>query len=207
MNRLTFTFLISACSLSTANAAVISHDWKIPGDGLLTYDDVNQREWLDLTQTKLAQFPGIDREAKYQYVISQLEPQGMFAGFTVAKGDDVTSMAESAGVDVLSTSYALNEPATSALTDLLGRTTRPTLIYSAGLLDQVNTSVPAIRLGAEIFAFPNSGATGQAGLSVNSFSDGLFNPLPGVMLFRAAIPEPPALLIILGCVVLKGGLR
>ncbi len=27
------------------HAAVIEHDFLTPGDGLLTYDDVNQREW------------------------------------------------------------------------------------------------------------------------------------------------------------------
>jgi hypothetical protein len=38
-------------------AGVFSRDWKTPGDGLLTYDDVNQREWLDLSVSRLDQFP------------------------------------------------------------------------------------------------------------------------------------------------------
>lgn len=39
-------------------AAVIERDWQTPGDGLLTYDNVSQPEWLDLSQTLLSQFPG-----------------------------------------------------------------------------------------------------------------------------------------------------
>ena len=32
-----------------SQAAVFERDWLAPGDGLLTYDDVNKREWLDLS--------------------------------------------------------------------------------------------------------------------------------------------------------------
>ena len=46
MNR----WLSLAASLAflpaAAHGGVISRDWKTPGDGLLTYDDVNKREWL-----------------------------------------------------------------------------------------------------------------------------------------------------------------
>ena len=41
-----------------AQAAAIERDWKTPGDGLLTYDDVSKRGWLDLTETQLFKFPG-----------------------------------------------------------------------------------------------------------------------------------------------------
>jgi hypothetical protein len=41
-----------------ARGAVFERDWQTPGDGLLTYDDVNRREWLDVTQTQLWLFPG-----------------------------------------------------------------------------------------------------------------------------------------------------
>lgn len=51
-----FAFLLvligfSLTSLSPASAAVMEVDWKTPGDGLLTYDTVNKRKWLDLSQT------------------------------------------------------------------------------------------------------------------------------------------------------------
>ncbi|QDU55290.1 hypothetical protein [Aeoliella mucimassa] len=83
----------------TATAAVIQHDWLVPGDGLLTYDDVNQREWLDLTETQLFKFPGGTLEEQYQAVVDHTLPGGMFAGFTVATAEDVRALAESAGID------------------------------------------------------------------------------------------------------------
>jgi hypothetical protein len=87
-------------TLSAGRAAVISRDWKTPGDGLLTYDDVNQREWLDLSQTLLtSQFPGATQEDRYQYVASQTAPGGLFAGFSVAKSVDVIALAQSAGIN------------------------------------------------------------------------------------------------------------
>ena len=40
----------------SARGAVFERDWKTPGDGLLTYDDVNRRVWLDLPFT-IEMFP------------------------------------------------------------------------------------------------------------------------------------------------------
>ena len=40
--------LASLLAANLCSAAVFERDWKTPGDGLLTYDDVNRREWLDL---------------------------------------------------------------------------------------------------------------------------------------------------------------
>jgi hypothetical protein len=56
--KLIFGVLIaSAAALllsQSSTAAVVAHDWKTPGDDLLTYDTVNKREWLDLPVTVLA---------------------------------------------------------------------------------------------------------------------------------------------------------
>lgn len=55
MIRFVLALLAATICLATSiDAAVISRDWKTPGDGLLTYDDVNQRVWLDLTESRLA---------------------------------------------------------------------------------------------------------------------------------------------------------
>jgi hypothetical protein len=106
MIRALLALLITfACVGSQAvPAAVLSRDWKMPGDGLLTYDDVNQREWLDLSETLLTdQFPGSDpspliaREMRYQFVVSQTASGGLFEGFSVAKSTDVIQFAQSAG--------------------------------------------------------------------------------------------------------------
>lgn len=39
------------CSIQSSDATVLERDWKNRGDGLLVFDDVNNREWLDLTVT------------------------------------------------------------------------------------------------------------------------------------------------------------
>ena len=48
MRTLLIAILLSLAPL-TASATISERDLLEPGDGLLTYDDVNQREWLDLT--------------------------------------------------------------------------------------------------------------------------------------------------------------
>jgi len=65
-------------------AGVLERDWQTPGDGLLTFDDVSQREWLDLSQTIMDLFPGSTLEEKFQSVVAETAPGGMFADFTVA---------------------------------------------------------------------------------------------------------------------------
>lgn len=192
MNRLALTLLISACSLSAANAAVISHDWKTPGDGLLTYDDVNQREWLDLTQTSLAQFPGANREAKYQYVATQILPGGIFTGFQIAKSADLTQLAISAGIDPNSTSFATNALPTMELGLLLPFTSQfPNgSKIAAGLIDEFITQPVSVRLGAMFVIGAVTGPVDEAGLLNRVIDDRLNSPLPGVFMFRQAVPEP-----------------
>ena len=42
------------------HAAVLERDWLTPGDGLLTYDTVTGREWLDLPVTLLSQYTDLN---------------------------------------------------------------------------------------------------------------------------------------------------
>jgi hypothetical protein len=56
MRRVCFFVLVGGVLLGQARSEVISRGWKTPRDGLLTYDDVNRREWLDLTESVLSQF-------------------------------------------------------------------------------------------------------------------------------------------------------
>jgi len=58
--------LLALCS-SLASGAVISRDWKTPGDGLLTYDTVSGREWLDLTYT-IEEFPIAIRDPEPRFL-------------------------------------------------------------------------------------------------------------------------------------------
>ena len=47
------SIVLSLFAINNSSAEVFERDWKTPGDGLLTYDDVNRQEWLDLTETQL----------------------------------------------------------------------------------------------------------------------------------------------------------
>lgn len=82
---LTFSLLMP---IGVASAGVFERDWKAPGDGLLTYDDVNQREWLDVTVSSLNQFP----EPRLDNAVAEIATGGRFAGFTWAKRRDVIAL-------------------------------------------------------------------------------------------------------------------
>ncbi len=112
--------LLAATGSGSALAAVTPRDWKTPGDGLLTYDDVNQREWLDLTETQLFKFPGNSLEEQYQAVIAKTAGGGVFEEFTPAASEQVFGLAESAGLDVTTLDFAVNEAAADNLIELLG---------------------------------------------------------------------------------------
>jgi hypothetical protein len=193
------------------HAAVISHDWKTPGDGLLTYDTVNNREWLDLSQTLLSdQFPGSGstpleiRESRYQYVVSQTAPGGLFEGFTVAQSADAIALAQSAGIDT-STLSSVNVTPLAALGNLLGFTIHFVNgnKLSVGLIDELYTGLSVLRLGAEytlLERFANI-----AGLRIG-YGHIEFSAPPGVMLYRG-IPEPITLNLLAVLIMAKGAIR
>jgi hypothetical protein len=198
MYRLTLALAVAAgCFVQRPlPAAVISRDWKTPGDGLLTYDDVNKREWLDLSQTVLSQFPGATREDKFQYVVSQLPPGGLFGGFSVAKSNDVSALAVSAGINIsVPTSPANVIPVLElgALFSFTIDTSSPTgTKVMAGLLDEFDPPPSSRRTGA-VFAVEFAATPDRAGLQIHGDSDILFNPLPAVYLVRS-VPEPTTFL-------------
>jgi hypothetical protein len=198
--------LLSLCAANHCSAAVFERDWKSPGDGLLTYDDVNRREWLDVSQTILSsQFPGEDpspwltRENRYQYVVGQTLPRGLFEGFKVAKSPDVIGLAQSAGIDTSTLSVATNGAAALSLGQLLGFTFVGTSSSIAiGLLDEP----PNDRFGATIRpgAFIAS-ASNLAGLAIDQ-SHFQYPTPPGVMLY-SVVPEPSsASLLMFGSIVI-----
>lgn len=175
-------------------AAVISRDWKTPGDGLLTYDDVNQREWLDLSQTILTtQFPGRSRDERFDYVIGQTSLGGIFGGFTAAKSHDVIALAQSAGIDTTTDDFATNSEPTLNLVEHIGFTSDPRVgdRLAVGILDELGGPSYPFHLGARFFSV----APTSAGLSIG-IGQTEFRTVPAVMLYRA-IPEPDALLLVL----------
>ena len=93
------TALLGATLPLSSRAAVMERDWLAPGDGLLTYDTVNQREWLDIPATLLSQFGSTTEEA-IPAALAELEPGGSLADFTLASREDVAALVASAGVDL-----------------------------------------------------------------------------------------------------------
>jgi hypothetical protein len=181
------TFCASALAVH-AHAAVFERDWKVPGDGLLTYDDVNQREWLDVPLSLLAIYGNFD------LVVAETGPGGDFEGFTPAKSDDVLALAQSAGIVVASTDIFVNGGATSALVSLLGGTSS-TGNSSIGFLDELDPSPPSPatpRLIASIGVNPSAGFAGVFFFSNTSGLDpGAIESVAGVWLYRT-VPEPTA---------------
>jgi hypothetical protein len=200
------------CSLvATSRAEVFERDWKEPGDGLLTYDNVNHREWLDLSETLLEQFaePGAEfPEDHYANVIAELGLGGLFEGFTVAKSEDVIALAASAGIDPSTGDFQINSPPMSRLMELLDVTvhfTNTDFMRSQGFLDEFSanqgTRCPCRAAGVLQLAPPVS--PNDSGRAVLWFGapDDLFEPSTmGVMLHRPAVPEPSSVGLGLACI-------
>ena len=191
MNRiLFFAAVYFSLPAATAQAAVFERDWKTPGDGLLTYDDVNQREWLDLSETLLFQFSG-DISDRLAEVIDETAPGGLFAGFSAATAADVMSLSESAGIDTSTNSYAINQAASNHLIDLLGATSTFSLTdrRTRGFLSDFPNGVRIVATASTEFAgiFDGTISTDPSGL--------LFET--GVWLYREAVPEPTTSILLM----------
>lgn len=120
--RLVFGISVIGFAGSAASGALIERDWLALGDGLLTYDDVNQREWLDLTETQLQGFPGESIEERFFAVVDQTSPGGKFAGFVVGNETELLELALSGGVDPSSMQATVNGAAVSEAIELFGIT-------------------------------------------------------------------------------------
>ena len=204
MNRFAITLLgpVGVLLASICSAAVIQHDWKTPGDGLLTYDDVNQREWLDLSESLLIQFPGSSLEGRYQSVTAELAPAGFFEGFAVANRMDVVGLVESAGVDATTSEFNINGVATLKLIELLTatRTRSNGHVQSRGFLDEVSSTTPNFprRVEAIVDYFPpQTSFVGGAALFIGAGEDNQSETATAVMLFRHAVPEPSTHLVLI----------
>ena len=65
------------------NAVLVSMDWQLSGDDLITHDTVTGLNWLDLTETN-----GVS----YNYVSTQLGSGGKFEGFRYATVEEVIDL-------------------------------------------------------------------------------------------------------------------
>ena len=159
------------------------------GDGLLTFDDVNQREWLDLPETFVFDFPG-----GYLGVLNELAPGGIYEGFQTASRADVIALAESAGIDTTTLDPETNLAATENLIALLEMPS----IAAAGFTNEISPE------DGDLFVsvFYGSSRTPVAGLffgtrsSSPGFIGDAISRVTGVMLYRE-IPEPNAVFLCL----------
>ena len=205
-------FSLALCASLTAQisqAAVFERDWKTPGDGLLTYDDVNQREWLDLTESQLFKFPGNTLEERYQAVLAETAIDGLFEGFSVAASEEVRSLAESAGIDTSTLSFLVNAIPSDALIGHLSNTLSDSTpnARSGGFV----TPPSSLELASVWFVYnPNSRDKKSAGYRDLSGTlepkVGFFGPPPfvsssGVWLHRI-IPEPSCVSLAISAFVL-----
>ena len=190
----------------TSEAAVFERDWLAPGDGLLTFDDVNHREWLDLTYL-LEEYPFRDPsilrdpENRLEAILPELNVGGSLEGFQIASSGDVVALALSAGVDV-NVSSAVNEVPVSTLVELLGVTRDGGLgnQSSRGLLDDfMDTSDGPYRLVGGISALPQFNSYGVGFFTLFGSSDDIPSRTISVMLFRQ-VPEPSTHLILIVCI-------
>ncbi|MFO0789693.1 MAG: hypothetical protein U0805_09555 [Pirellulales bacterium] len=167
------------------DAAVFQRDWKTPGDGLLTYDDVNQREWLDLSASRLDQFS----DPRLENAISQIAPGGKFEGFIWAQRTDVVGLLQSAGIAISTSDYPINGAAIENLINLLGSTVQSaSTMRSVALINEVDAS-SGFQLGVDVFVVYQGP---RAGVFVPSLDDFVGRPTNGLMLYRT-VPEPSSI--------------
>ena len=196
--------LILAVPSTCCMAAVFERDWKTSGDGLLTYDDLNRREWLDLSESLLSHFP----TPQLDNALAEIRPGGLFDGFTLATKADVTALSQSAGIDTSSLDYSTNHIATNRLIGLLGVTFQylDSNLSEKSLLGFIQPVNPPLTPPSSSGAFfddrfsPDTGQGVWAGVFIGLGGDffengGNRNPnYVSLMLYRA-VPEPPTILL------------
>ena len=182
---------------SEARAELVERDWLAPGDGLLTYDPVNGREWLDFPVSRLSQFGGTELEGNtlanaVTLAKQELLPGGLFEGFTLAVREDVIGLVDAAGVD-LATRQARRDSADqmAQLIELLGQNNALGIV---GVLDELNPDFDGVGSAQPYFA-AFLGVGGSI-FNLEAFFDITPNPeffMPNassLSLYRQAIPEP-----------------
>lgn len=202
-------FLCGAFVSTPATAALIERDWLAPGDGLLTYDDVNHREWLDLDVSELSQFGSLIDDAVAAAKL-ELLPGGRFEGFTLAGREEVDQLVVSSGFDSSSYESTLETAdQMRALILLIGGPERLDELSGAaelfGVIDETasasNSSQPTS--AAVLFTVENRAPTrpnGRGSYGYDNQSNDRYKNYDasgiGIMLYRNSVPEPSAALLI-----------
>jgi PEP-CTERM motif len=207
--RALLTAILLTCLVGmslTLHAGIIERDLESPGDGLLTYDTVNHREWLDLPETG---------QMRLADVLGQMEPGGRLEGFQFAMLGDVSELATSAGVGWTWTPG----PYAEQLIDLLGITISATAgilgdsRWSNGLIAQSFLAEYPVFDDTNVYVHSNydplQPGTINHPLYVPTggwlYADGPllwpdepilgFGDIGPFWLYRSAVPEPSALML------------
>jgi len=221
MHRAILSIVVATFSLPLQlEGAVFERDFIVPGDGLLTYDNVNHREWLDLTETV-----GVDLAT----VLEWMAPGGKLEGFSFALLEDVEALAFSAGVDWMYP-WSLPTPPgheSEALTMLLGPVNDVMGIkVSLGLVaigfsddeplfDDTNLIVMCVTCTTEPLPFGAMHTVVLEGIFTTTpiSAEYLDGSLPGAgdigpfWLYRVAVPEPSSFVLLVVGVVVSCGRR
>ncbi len=210
--------LVAALSLTAnlvpsggAAAAVVQADWLAAGDGLVTRDLDNGREWLDLTQTT-----GLT----VAQAISQTGAGGRLAGWRYANMDELFAFYGSAVAPVTpafngnTAVFGFTAPELASLTnfvDLIGVTFPLGFRNDAiGLIGHSAAQAGQPNQAAGYFFYQLNGSGGYAwfneGYTLPTYSD----PNTGVFLIRdvsgvAAVPEPASWAMMITGFGLAGG--
>lgn len=88
------TFLVAVLAVSgTVNAALVSVDWQLAGDNLITRDTTSGLDWLDLTETN---------NMSHNQIIPLLGSGELFDGWRYASGEETVALWGNFGVDLAS---------------------------------------------------------------------------------------------------------
>jgi len=105
--------LITLVAAIDLRAAIIERDLYEPGDGLLTFDTINRREWLDVTATGELSFAAVEW---------LLAPGRPLDGFELGSVADVELLVDSSGLNSISMTVEQREAIGDELMTLLGIT-------------------------------------------------------------------------------------
>lgn len=220
--KTTCIFLSIACCLiitPSLYSALIERDFLTPEDGLLTFDDVNQREWLDLTETL-----GLELAA----IQANMVPGQKWEDFSFATLKDVSDLAASAEVDWIEP-WSVPRTTDKELVGLFGRVH----LLDFPLEAEVSSGKIAVEVDDNDLLFDGShfvvlrvvpclpGAV-NCGYPWLGHGEGVFisapYTLPGAdpgaenigpyWLYRNAVPEPSSMLfVVTGSLIFSASLR
>jgi hypothetical protein len=170
------------------SAALVSTDFLLAGDGLLTLDTDTNLEWLDLTQTT---------NQSYNTVAAGFGGFTTTYGFTYADTSQVSQLFTNAGITNQSGAWAPQYSAVSSLIARLG-CTRNCGTGFADFLSGIADNVPFSSSSAStLFLQLFGGGFASAGTSTSTFLKTAYHPEIGSFLVRegtlAAVPLPAAM--------------